>query len=95
MWMSLMSELLPPAQETILAVAGRNAGRYSRSGLAKLLTGSGSSRVASLTSDPDFGRLADRGRKAVTFEIDILVQQGFLKLDYNQHLIPGPKYPTP
>lgn len=87
-----MADLLTPVQETILAVAGRNAGRYSRSGLAKLLVGSGSSRVAGLASDPDFGRLADRGRKEVTLEIDILIQQSFLDLDHNQHVTPGPNY---
>lgn len=89
-----MAKPLTPVQETILAVAGRNAGRYSRSGLAKLLVGSGSARVASRADDPDFGCLADRGRKEVTFEIDILIQQSFLDLDSNQHVTPGPNYPT-
>ena len=89
-----MDKRLTPVQETILLVAGRNPGRYSRSGLAKLLVGSGSSRVAGLTDDPDYGRLADHGRKAITFEIDILIQQGHLDLDPHQHVIPGPNFPT-
>ena len=89
-----MDKRLTPIQETILLVAGRHPGRYSRSGLAKLLVGSASSRAAGLANDPDFGRLSDRGRKEITFEIDILIQQGFLALDHNQHVIPGPNYPA-
>ena len=85
---------LTPAQETVLLVANRNASCYTRSGLAKLLVGSASSRAAGLANDPDFGRLSDRGRKEITFEIDILIQQGFLALDHNQHVIPGPNYPA-
>jgi hypothetical protein len=87
-----MDQHLTPVQETILLVAGRNPGRYSRSGLAKLLVGSGSSRAAGLADDPDFGRLADHGRKAITFEIDILVQQAFLALDRDQRITPGPDF---
>jgi hypothetical protein len=85
---------LTPVQEMILLVAGRNAGRYSRSGLAKLLVGSGSSRAAGLSDDPDFGRLSDRGRKAITFEIDILIQQSYLTLDHHQYIVPGPNFST-
>jgi hypothetical protein len=89
-----MTKRLTPIQETILVVAGRNAGRYSRSGLAKLLVGSRSSWAASLANHPDFGRLADHGRKEITFEIDILIQQSFLDLDHTQHVVPGPNYPN-
>jgi hypothetical protein len=89
-----MDERFTSVQETILLVAGRNPDRYSRSGLAKLLVGSGSSLTAGLANDPDFGRLAGHGRKAITFEIDILIQQGYLTLDHNQHVVPGPNFPT-
>ena len=85
---------LTAVQQTILASAGRNPGRYSRSGLAKLLVGSRSSLTAGLANDPDFGRLAGHGRKSVTFEINILIQQGYLALDHNQHVVPGPNFPT-
>ena len=88
-----MGKRLTMLQETILVVAGRNPGHLTRSGLAKLLAGSGSSRVASLTNDPNYGRLADHGRKAITFEIDILIQQGYLDLDPHQHVIPGSNFP--
>lgn len=81
-------------QETILLVAGRNPGRYSRSGLAKLLTGSESSRAAALADDPDFGRLSDHGRKSITFEIDVLIQQSYLSLDHHRHVVPGSNFPA-
>ena len=87
-----MDKRLTPVQETILASAGRNPGRYTRSSLAKLLVGSGSSRAAGLVNDPDYGRLSGHGRKAITFEIDILIQQSYLKLDQHQHVVPGPNY---
>jgi len=89
-----MDKHLTPVQETILLAAGRNPGRYTRSGLAKLLAGSTSSRAASLSADPGYGSLADHGRKAITFEIDILIQQGFLTLDLHQNVIPGPNFPV-
>lgn len=89
-----MAKRLTPVQEMILAVAGRNPGCYSRSNLAKLLVGSKSSRAADLANDPDFGCLADHGRKEITFEIDILIQQSFLALDHNQHVILGPNFPS-
>lgn len=88
-----MGKHLTPVQETILFVAGRNPGRFTRSGLAKLLVGSGSSRTAGLADDPDYGRLAHHGRKAITFETDILIQQGYLDMDPHQYVIPGPNFP--
>lgn len=89
-----MAERLTPLQETILTCAGRNRGQFTRSGLAKLLVGSGSSRASYLAADPDYGRLADHGRKDITFEIDILIQQGYLALDHEQHIIQGPNFPA-
>jgi hypothetical protein len=89
-----MDKPLTPIQETILVAAGRNPGHHSRSGLAKLLVGSKSAQSAGLANDPDFGRLAGHGRKAITFEIDILIQQAYLALDYNRCVVPGPNFPT-
>ena len=88
-----MDKRLTSLQETILLVANRNRGRYSRSGLAKLLVGTGSARAAGLSDDPDYGCLAGHGRKAITFEIDILIQQGFLTLDQRQYVVLGPNFP--
>lgn len=56
-------------------------GVYTRSALAKMLVGSESSRVADFTDQPFFGRLSDYGRKEITFEIDILLQQGYLEIN--------------
>ena len=89
-----MTDLLTALQEAILICAGRNPGHFTRSGLAKLLVGSESSRVVGLTDDLDYGRLADLGRKAITFEIDILIQQGYLDLDQQQRVLPGPNFPA-
>ena len=89
-----MDKRLTPVQETILACASRYQARLSRSALAKLLVGSQSNRIAGLNHGHDYGRLADHGRKAVTFEIDILLQQGYLALAHDQTVIPGPHFPT-
>ena len=80
---------LTPLQHTILEVVRGEPGRFSRSELAKLLIGSKSTRSASLPEHPDYGRLAGHGRKAITFEIDILLQQNYLALDGGQKLIPS------
>jgi len=42
-----------------------------------------------LADNPYYGRLTDHGRKAITFEIDILLQQGFLVLDLKEGLVPA------
>jgi hypothetical protein len=42
-----------------------------------------------LADNPYYGRLADSGRKAITFEIDTLFQQGFLVLDLKERLVPA------
>jgi hypothetical protein len=92
MEMGRKTERFTPVQETIMVAAGRNPGRYSRSGLAKLLVGSKSSETAGRANDPDYGRLSNHGRKAITFEIDILVQQSYLALDHQQHVVPGTNF---
>jgi hypothetical protein len=80
---------LPPTllQQTILDGVRAEPGRFSRSELAKLLVGSKSTRIASLSEHPAFGRLAGHGRKAITIEIDILLQQNYLALDGGRKLI--------
>ncbi|MDX1616190.1 MAG: hypothetical protein R3300_17895 [Candidatus Promineifilaceae bacterium] len=77
-------------QKIILARVRAQPGQFTRSGLAKLLVGSSSARVADFSDDPDFGRLADRGRKTVTVDIDILLQQGHLALNGAGRLVPPP-----
>ena len=84
-------DALPANQQTILACVNELPGQFTRSALAKVLAGSASVRVASQSDSPYFGRLADTGRKAITFEIDILTQQSYLELDPRGHLIPAVK----
>lgn len=72
---------LPPLHQLILETVAANSGELTRSELAKLLVGSRSTRVAEFEDHPAFGRLTGYGRKAVTLEIDILLQQKFLRLD--------------
>jgi hypothetical protein len=80
---------LSAAQQDILACAQIYPGQFTRSGLAKLLAGSRSPRSSELSTLPEYGRLAERGRKAITFEIDILLQQGYLALDAGGRLVPA------
>jgi hypothetical protein len=84
---AMKSDRLTPVQRVILECVRRHPGRFSRSGLAKLLVGSTSSRVGELVEHPDYGRLAQYGRKSITTDIDILVDQGYLALDVHQLLI--------
>ena len=59
-------------------------GQFSRSGLAKMLVGAKSWQDRDF---PEYGRFASYGRKDITYQIDILLQQGFLELDGQEHLI--------
>lgn len=83
-------EELSFAQQTILCCVQSTPGLYTRSALAKMLVGSESSRVAEFVSQPCFGRLSDYGRKEITFEIDILLQQGYLEINSGGKLILAP-----
>jgi hypothetical protein len=80
---------LSTIQQAILACTGDYPAQFSRSALAKLLAGSHSTRAADLAGNPYYGRLSGHGRKAITFEIDILLQQGFLALDGKGRLFPA------
>jgi hypothetical protein len=74
-------------QQVILDCVRTYLGQFSRSSLAKLLVGTRSSRVKELEKHPDYGRLERYGRKAITTDIDILIDQGYLMLDGQNHLI--------
>jgi hypothetical protein len=84
---------LSPTQQTILDCVQQWPGQFGRSSLAKLLAGSHSSRVVGLAEHPAYGRLAGHGRKAINFEIDILLQQSYLVSDPAGKLIPVPPHP--
>ncbi len=82
----LSRDQLPQLQQDILDVVYRHSGRFSRSGLAKMLVGAKSWQD---TDFPDYGRFSSHRRKDITYQIDILVQQGFLALDSKEHLVPS------
>jgi ATP-dependent DNA helicase RecQ len=67
--------------EIILACVRSLPGQLPRSGVAKLLVGSSSARVAAYRAHPHYGRLAPCTRRAITLEVDALIQQGDLTLD--------------
>ncbi len=77
-------------QQAILACLGDHPGQYSRSGVAKLLAGSQSSRASAMVQSPYYGRLAGHGRKEITFQVDMLLQQGYLALDHQGLLYTAP-----
>jgi hypothetical protein len=80
---------LPSMHQVILAGAHQHPGLFTRSELAKLLVGSKSARISDYNKLPEFGRLAGYSRKAITFEIDILLQQNYLALNERMKVIPG------
>lgn len=79
---------LTEVQQIILDCVHANPGRFSRSGLAKLLAGSTSKRTEHVREHPYFGCLSQFGRKQLTHDIEVLLQQGFLELDRFEHVIP-------
>jgi hypothetical protein len=80
---------LTPLQQQILACVRAHPGQFTRSGLAKLLAGSASARLdAAARRSPYYGACAGRGRKHLTGDIDVLVQQGYLALNGRQRLCP-------
>jgi hypothetical protein len=80
---------LPSMHQFILSGAHQHPGLLTRSELAKLLVGSKSARISDYNKLPEFGRLAGTSRKAVTLEIDILLQQNYLALNERMKVIPG------
>ena len=82
----LSQDQLSQLQRDVLDVVYRYPGRFSRSGLAKILVGAKSWQDADF---PDYGRFSSHRRKDITYQIDILLQQGFLTLDGQAHLVPS------
>lgn len=76
---------LTPVQQTILDVVRKYPGRFSRSGLAKLLVGAKSWQD---TSFPEYGRFSQHRRKDVGYQVEVMLQQGQLQLDGRDCLIP-------
>jgi hypothetical protein len=75
---------LVPLQQAILDVVGKYPGQFSRSGLAKMLVGARSWQERDY---PEYGRFSEYRRKEVGFQIEILLQQGYLELDGRKCLV--------
>jgi ATP-dependent DNA helicase RecQ len=82
--------------DTILAAVADLPGLLSRSGLAKLLAGSPSERVAPYRDHPLYGALhPDWGRQELTAEIDRLIAQGDLVDRQGRLRLPATGQPHP
>jgi hypothetical protein len=75
---------LVPLQQAILDVVGKYPGQFSRSGLAKMLVGAKSWQER---DSPEYGRFSEYRRKEVGFQVEILLQQGYLELDGRKCLV--------
>jgi ATP-dependent DNA helicase RecQ len=73
--------------QIILACVRSLTGRLPRSGVAKLLVGSSSRRVAAFRTHPHYGRLANFTRSAITRYVDALIGRGDLVLDEHRKVI--------
>ena len=76
---------LTPVQQAILEVVRQYPGRFSRSGLAKMLVGAKSWQD---TSFPEYGRFSQHRRKDIGYQVEVMLQQGQLQLDGRDCLIP-------
>lgn len=72
-------------QKTILGIVRKYPSQFTRSGLAKMLAGAKSWQDESF---PEYGRFTNHTRKAVTTDVNILVQQGYLVLNGRSQLVP-------
>ena len=81
---------LPFVQRLILRCVREEPGRFPRSGLAKLLAGSDSRHMQELRDHPFYGRLRQYRRRDVLHHVAVLLQQGYLALDGDEHVIPAP-----
>ena len=68
---------LSAVQEIILAAVRQHPAQFSRTGLAQMLA---AARSWQDTGYPEYGQLRGYQRKDVLFQIDILLQQGYLTL---------------
>ena len=73
-----MPQQLTPIHQTIINVVTRYPAQFSRSGLAQMLV---AARSWQDTDYPEYGRLRRYQRKDVLFQIDVLLQQGYLALE--------------
>lgn len=79
----------PDLRELILACVRSLPGKLPRSGIAKLLVGSDSARVAEFRTSPFYNRLGDQPRAEVQVLIDEMLEQGILEKALHGYLVPG------
>lgn len=76
-----MKDYLSYIQRVVLAFLQEHTTPLKRSEIAKILIGSQSIRTADFRESDYFGRLAKFKRKTILQDVDILVEQGFLRVD--------------
>ena len=76
---------LNPLQQAIFDVVSQYPGKFSRSGLAKMLVGAKSWQD---TNFPEYGRFSHYRRKDVANQIEIMLQQGYVTFNSHNCLIP-------
>lgn len=81
---------LPFVQRLILRCVREDPGRFPRSGLAKLLVGSNSRHIQELHEHRFYGWLSRYRQRDTLHHVDVLLQQGYLALDGDEHVGPAP-----
>ncbi|HRQ42415.1 MAG TPA: hypothetical protein PLD25_31250 [Chloroflexota bacterium] len=76
---------LTSLQQNILDIVHTYPGRFTRSGLAKMLVGAKSWQDREF---PEYGRFSKYRRKEIGYQIEILLQQAQLQVDGHNCLVP-------
>jgi len=77
-------QTLTPLQQAIVNVVQKHPHQFFRSGLAKMLVGAKSWQERDF---PEYGRFSKYRRKDIGYQIDILLQQGYMQLDSYNRLV--------
>jgi hypothetical protein len=80
---------LTEAHQIILACVRSLPGQLPRSGVAKLLVGSSAKRITRFKTHRYYGQLANYTRKAITREVDVLIERGYLILGEHNKVTVG------
>ena len=78
---TFQTDELTGVHQIILACVKSLPGQLPRSGVAKLLVGSSAGQTTRFKTHPCYGQLANHTRKAITREVDSLIERGYLTLD--------------
>ena len=79
-------QALTPLQQVIVDVVKEHPHQFYRSGLAKMLVGAKSWHDKEFS---EYGRFSSLRRKDVLYQVDILLQQGYMQLDAHECLVPA------